>query len=1238
VSPLLQCGREPREPASLQRGRARREPASLQRGRARREPGFPTARACRLGAAIACVVLAGLAGTGSALAAPLWRLSSRAAPTNLSPGGTGLLVASADNLGDTAVTGSTKHVTLTDVLPEGLDLTGGKAAIRARRFHSVVGEAEEEANWSCAVSGLTEVTCTTSLTLAPYEGLELLIPVHVAEPAGTVASLINEVKVEGGEAEGAGGTTMPSASLGRPVQVSAEPVRFGLERDGYSLAPEQEGGSPDVQAGSHPFQLTTSVDFNQTVETIPVKEGQPPAKGLQPAAPALTRGLSFNLPPGLLGNVTAVERCSEADFLSLSENNVNLCPASTAIGVATVSINITRPYGYVNFAVPLFNLVPRPGEPARFGFEIYKVSVELDTSVRTGGDYGVTASVSNASQTGQLLGSQVTFWGVPGDPRHDASRGWACLLDGTYVNHEQPCTAPNPRSTVPFLMLPTSCTGQLSTAMQGDSWTGDEVTGEYTFQNGMGEALARLEGCSAVPFEPSIAVQPVEEVQSEGRSLQATTGADVPTGLDVGVKLPQQGTLQAGSLGEADVRSATVTLPEGVQLNPSDANGLQACSEAQIGYQGPGGVDPLSPGAEEPLHFSGQPAACPQASKLGLVRLRSPLLGEELQGAVYLAEPAPQGEAGKNPFNGLLALYIVAEDPVLGIRAKLAGEANLNPQTGQITTTFADTPQVPFEELDLQLFGGPTGPLTTPAACGNYTASASFTPWSGTPSVNVASEPAFQITSGPGGASCSGSQPFAPSLVAGASSLQAGGYTSFSLQLARPDGDQTLTGLSVRLPAGDAAILKAVTPCPEPQASEGACGPESEIGQATATAGAGPDPYTVTGGRVYITGPYDGAPFGLSIATPAVAGPFNLGDVVVRSKIEVDPHTAQVTITSPLPTFVQGIGRPKSGVPLDLRDVYVTVDRPDFEYNPTNCNPASVTASLTGAQGATAEASSRFQVEGCRELPFKPDVSAQTQGKTSKAGGASLKLTFKSNGGEAHVAKTILTIPAILPARLSTIQKACVAKVFEADPAACPEGSEIGTATVHTPVLKSPLTGPIYLVSHGNAAWPDAELVLQGEGITIILDGQTAIKKGVTTSSFLSVPDAPFETVQASLPEGPHSALTTNLPARDRYSLCARALTIPTQLTGQNGTFVTENVRVTVEGCAAVKASKTKKLTRTRKLAKVLKACREQHPRSRAKRAACEHNARIRYAAERAAHNGSTRPDRARRARSDGHS
>ncbi|HTZ65224.1 MAG TPA: hypothetical protein VMB51_14065, partial [Solirubrobacteraceae bacterium] len=517
-----------------------------------------------------------------------------------------------------------------------------------------------------------------------------------------------------------------------------------------------------------------------------------------------------------------------------------------------------------------------------------------------------------------------------------------------------------------------------------------------------------------------------------------------------------------------------------------------------------------------------------------------------------------------------------------------------------------------FSELELRLFPGPRASLASPALCGTYPTSASFTPWSypfQAPLSLESSAGEFTVGSGPGGTPCPRGEPFAPALSAGSEDRQAGAFSEFTLGLERPDGNQPLSAISLKLPAGAAAMLSHVTPCPEPQASLGSCGPESQIGQASASAGVGPDPYTEQG-AVFITGPYQGAPFGLSIVTPAVAGPFDLGDVVVRSKIEVDPHTAQVTISSPVPTFIQGVGRSSTGIPLQLQRLQVDVDRPDFEYNPTSCEPKHVEATLDGAGNGVEQVSIPFQVAGCQGLPFKPGVSAVTRGKTSKADGASLGLTFKSRVGEAHVARTVLTIPSTLPARLTTIQKACVAATFEANPAACGEGSDIGTAVVHTPVLKNPLSGPIYLVSHGNAAWPDAELVLQGEGVTVILDGQTAIKKGVTTSSFLSVPDAPFESVEATLPEGPHSALTTNLPLKDHYSLCGQHLAIPTALTGQNGTAITASVKVSVQGCAAVRGMKARRLTRRQKLARALKACRKPRRRSPARRAACERGAR----------------------------
>ncbi len=931
---------------------------------------------------------------------------------------------------------------------------------------------------------------------------------------------------------------------------------------------------------------------------------------LVPGAPALPRNLAFKLPPGLLGNVTATERCSALQFQSFYRNS-NLCPAASVVGVATVTALEPNRFGYFTKAVPLFNLEPAQGEPARFGFEADWIPVTLDASLRSGSDYGVTVSVNDATEAAQVLSAQVSFWGTPDAASHDGSRGWACIRGGAENPSSEPCQAPSSHSSTAFLTLPSACGGQLISQLQGEAWSGQAISGESALQGPRGEALQDLAGCPGLPFEPSIAAQS-EEQQSEGGPPQQIHSASTPTGLAVDVHLDQQGTLSEGSAGDADLKSTTVTLPEGMLLSPSAANGLQACSEAQIGFQGePSEPDPLSPAQAQPLSFSEEAPACPEASKLGEVQIKTPLLAQELKGSVYLAEPAPLGEVAKNPFHSLIALYITAESQSLGIRVKLAGEGKIDTQTGQISTTFKDTPQVPFEDLKLKLFGGPRGPVSTPAHCGAYPTNASFTPWSGNEASSVLSDPGeLSIESGPGGSACpNGALSFSPSFGAGSESPQAGAFTSFQLQIAHPDGDQALSGVSLQLPAGVAALLSSVSTCPEPQASRGECNGASEIGKASASAGLGPDPYTEQG-RVYITGPYEGAPFGLSIVTPAVAGPFDLGNVIVRASINVDPHTAQVTIKSGLPTFLQGAGMPATGIPLQLKAINVSVDRPNFEYNPTSCAPMKIEGTLSGAEGASQSVSSPFQVANCAALPFKPQVQAQTQGKTSKANGASLSLKFKDQKGQANVAKTVLTIPAILPARLSTIQKACLAKTFEANPASCPEGSDIGSAIVHTPVLKSPLTGPIYLVSHGNAAWPDAELVLQGEGITVILDGQTAIKKGITTSSFEAVPDAPFESLEATLPEGPHSALTTNLPIKAKYSLCGQKLSIPMVLSGQNGAVIEQKTKVSVQGCGAVKATKAKKLTRAQRLKRALSLCRKRFRHSKTRRQRCEAKAR----------------------------
>ena len=1150
--------------------------------------------------ALAAGALLALAGAGPAFAGAWWHLSSRDAPTFIERGGKATIILTATDVGDTGVNATTTRVSIKDTLPPGLEATAIKGA--------PAYETNEKQNMTCE---LTSLRCTSQAEALPaFQSLQVTIEVNVK--AGAASGEENQVSVNGGEQEHEPGVEVPGAALAAPITVEDQPTPFGVEADGYRLAPEQEGGALDTHAGTHPFQLTTTLELNQSTEPVP-------GLGLVPSAPALPKQLSFNLPPGLIGDPRAVAQCSDVDFLVLNVKATNACSPESAIGVAVVTLDEPSNYHFVTRAVPLWNLEPAQGEPARFGFEVYDVPIVLDTALRSGGDYGVSVTVNDATEAAQLLGSEVTIWGVPADPAHGQSQGWDCV-DGGIWSNEAPCephTQPNPPA---FLTLPTSCTGQLSTSVEGQSWPVKTLASEpgqiLTLQGPATRYTlpGALEECQDLPFTPSITAEPTQE---ENGQPKRTHAASTAAGLDVDVHVPQQSTLQAGGLGEADVKATTVTLPAGVLLNPSSADGLQACSERQIGYEGAPGVDPFSPGAAQPLRFTSAPASCPDASKLGLVDIKTPLLESELHGSVYLATPAPLGEAGRNPFNALLALYILAEDPAAGIRVKLAGESTLNPETGQITTSFQDTPQVPFEELKLALTGGPRASISTPAHCGAYQTSASFTPWSGVPAVGVsAPAPAeeFAITTGAAGSGCQDPLALAPAMQGGSTNLQAGAFTDFALQITRPDGNQALQRIAVTLPPGNAAILASVTPCPEPQASLGTCGPESEIGQASASSGVGPDPYTITGGRVYITGPYQGAPFGLSIVTPAVAGPFNLGNVVVRSAININPSTAAVTITSTLPTFVQGIGRPATGIPLALRHIDVTVDRPGFEFNPTNCDPMSIQASFTGAEGQSAGASSPFQVAGCQNLPFHPELTAVASGHGSKANGTSLKVTVSSAGlGQANIAKVDLQLPKTLSSRLSTLQQACTETVFNVDPAACDEGSVIGNATIHTPVLRNPLSGPAYLVSHGGAAFPDVEFVLQGEGITLVLDGKTDIKNGITYSRFESAPDAPFTVFETVLPAGPHGVLTPNVPEREQYGLCKASLAMPTEITGQNGAVINETTNIVASGCGGVLSTKTK-LTRAQLLAKALAACHKRYKHSKAKRRACERQARQRYA------------------------
>jgi hypothetical protein len=691
--------------------------------------------------------------------------------------------------------------------------------------------------------------------------------------------------------------------------------------------------------------------------------------------------------------------------------------------------------------------------------------------------------------------------------------------------------------------------------------------------------MPQLDGCNQLPFHASISATP--DVQE----------ASKPSGLNVDVHVPQEEALSAEGLAPTELRNITVTLPEGVDLNPSAADGLAACPLLK-------GREPGKEEQEAKHEVTGinleshEPASCPNASKIANVEVDTPLLPNALKGFVYLASPQNFRNAlPENPFSGLVAMYLVAEDPVSGTVIKLPGSVSLNQSTGQITSTFANNPQLPFEDAKLDFFGGERAPLATPQRCGAYPTAAMFEPWSAEPSDEAAlrlhESSTFDITSGPGGGACPGSSlPFSPSLASGTTNINAGSFSELTTTLSRSSSDQALQSVTLHYPAGVSGLLSGVTLCGEAEANTGTCGPNSQIGETIVSVGVGGEPFTVTGGKVYITGPYHGAPFGLSIVNPAKAGPFDLQEgrpVVVRAKIEVNPITAALTVTTNSAAEGHAIPSIIEGFALQIQHVNVLINRPGFTFNPTNCNPQKVTGTMNSAEGASSPVEDPFQVTNCAALKFAPDFAVATSAKTSRADGASLavKLSYPNkaegafNGPEGaytNIRQVKVELPKGLPSRLQTLQKACTAAQFHADPAGCPAASIVGHAKATTPLIPVPLEGPAYFVSNGGEAFPNLIIVLQGYGVTIDLVGDTFISKaGVTSSTFKTVPDAPVGSFELNLPEGPYSALTTD------GSLCKQKLVMPTEFIAQNGATLHQNTKIAVTDCPKAKRSAKKK-------------------------------------------------------------
>jgi hypothetical protein len=1104
------------------------------------------------------------ASATSALAAPIWNVESEARPTAFQPSdGTenDEYRIELENLGSE----SGGQITVVDHLPPGVSTE--RTPEEEQLYH--------HSAWSCSEGeDQTVVTCTSNVPVAPIgDALNIsdpeqamsavtpiLIPVTVA--GGTPAETgTNTVTVSGGRA-------LNSASSSNTNPINSGPdSAFGLSYLNFRTI--GVSGESVSQAGGHPWAVTTDFEFNQEIAPGVTNAVSHEEYRNVSSSEEVKTGV-FEVPLGLLGNPMATPRCTQQQFTEAPSggsygDNSNGCPADTRVGVVYVEKpGLVGPY-------QMFNLASNSGHAAEFGFSFLGIGIILygDAVHSDRGGY-VVRFVSSVPQV-FLGGASLTFFGNPA----------AAFETGE-------------KETRPFLANPVDCAASEAARtfeMHFDTWNapgvGDPFTADFSDPNWVPASvvMAPVEGCEASRFDPSLSFQPASG--SEGGSTQA----DEPSGYDVNLKVPQTETFS--ELQTPELKTATVTLPQGLSVSPSAATGLLACSDAQIALE------------------SDEPGSCPPASQIGTVQITSPLLERPLDGFVFLGEPdcspcsAADAEAGH-----IFRLFLQTHSEEVGTTIKLEGTVKANPGTGQLTAEFKETPQLPFSDLELNLKSGARAPLANPQGCGTFTISSALEPWSAPVTPNTISESPFDISWDGHGGACPASMPFAPSFNAGTASGAAGAYSPLTVEFSRQDREQDLSSITVHTPAGILGNLSGVPLCGEAQANAGSCGEASLIGMTSAVVGTGEDPFAITGGRVYLTGPYRGAPFGLSIVVPANAGPFHLGNVIVRASIAISPQTAALTVTSdPLPQIFDG-------VPIRLRKVVVEVNRPGFTLNATDCATRHVEATITGLEGFTAThgssvtVSSPYNASGCANLAFKPQFSVATSGKTSKADGASLtaKLSYPNTvqGTQANVTRVKVDLPKQLPSRLTTLQKACTNAQFNANPAGCPPASFIGRAVVHTPILPVPLEGPAIFVSHGGEAFPSLTLVLQGDGVTIDLVGTTNISKaGITSTTFKTVPDAPFSTFELTLPEGPYSALAANgslcalkktvlgkqkvtvkgrkrTETRQVKTTEAATLQMPTEFVAQNGAVIHQTTPINVTSCAkqATKRTRTKKKTR----------------------------------------------------------
>jgi hypothetical protein len=951
----------------------------------------------------------------------------------------------------------------------------------------------EGTGWSCTGGvGSETVSCETGETLKSlhYLSTSAHVPVQV-EGSSVGEGAVAPVEISGG------GAPRPDI-YETPIVVSKEPAGFGLSAE-FAGSYEADG-SPSLQAGGHPYDSAAYF----LVNTVRTATGELTVAG-DP------KDEVFDLPAGFIGNPLASKRCPQSTLLE-PEYGSTLCNQEMTVGnldpfISSVSESLP-------FASRLYNDVPPHGFAAEFTTQLAFPLQSVVASVNSEEDFGIRLTAPNNADLFTIYGAFTAFEGVPAE-----GNGQALLT--------------NPTNCAETAAKPLVVKGK------ADSY---EAPGVYSEAFSLEQPA--LINCQALEFKG------INQQTSEGQVAfsfrpTSTTGS-TPVGATAHLHIGQGGLTNPAGLATPELKRSVIKLPEGMSLNPSSANGLEGCSEAQIGYRGKNFEMP------NPIRFDEAQPACPDGSKLGTAEIKTPLLENPLVGEVFLANQE------ENPFGSLLAIYLVVNDPTTGVLIKLPGEVQTDPTTGRLTTVFDDSPQLPFEDLELHFRGGgPRSEFATSEVCGTFPTEGEWTPWSAPESGPPAqTTDSFSVTSNC--ASSPAARPFSPSFEAGTTGSDAGGYNPLVIKVNRKDGEQELTSLDFTLPkgligklagipyCGDAEIQTAEHKSGRQELANPSCPGAAQIGTVDTSAGVGSEPFHV-GGKLYLAGPYKGAPLSSVVVTPAVAGPLDLGDVVVRAPLYVNPETAQLTAKSdPIPTILRGI-------PLKVRSVNINVNRDGFILNPTNCTPTTVSASLGGSSGATATPSSRFQVAGCRNLPFAPNLKLKVLGGTKRNAKPRLKAELTAKPGEANIATAQVNLPHSEFLEQNHIKTVCTRVQFaegDGNGSACPPGSIYGKATAWSPLLEQPLQGNVYLRSNGGERkLPDLVAALDGQ-VDIALWGKvdSGPNHGIR-NTFEVVPDAPVSRFLLEMAGGKKGLLVNS------ENLCSKKAKRQAivRFTGQNG-------------------------------------------------------------------------------------